>query len=207
MKKVIFISIVLVVLLTACSAKTTPPEINPTVAPTAEVLQTPVATEDTSMMMKPKFENGIYTFHLDPQNDSGQSGTATLEEIKGKVKVTLALENPNTTPQPAHIHLGKCPTPGDVKYPLTNVVNGKSETTVNTTMSALMKLGDLAINVHKSAQEVKTYVSCTDLSFTAANPGASAAVMPGKLGTTSPSDMKSDNDADDAMPAKTPNNK
>jgi len=59
-----------------------------------------------------------------------------------------------------HIHKGTCdkldPKPA---YPLSPVVNGKSETTVNASLDSLEK-GGYAINGHKSAQEVSTYVFC-----------------------------------------------
>src|SRR5262249_13183082 len=67
------------------------------------------------------------------------------------------------TPQPAHIHEGSCskldPKP---KYGLENVVDGKSSTTVPVKLEDLAK-GKYAINVHKSAQDLKTYVSCGDI--------------------------------------------
>jgi hypothetical protein len=63
-----------------------------------------------------------------------------------------------------HIHKGTCanldPKP---TYPLSPVVNGKSETTVNASLDSLEK-GGYAINGHKSAQEAKTYVFCGPIS-------------------------------------------
>ena len=104
------------------------------------------------------------TVTLDTQNNSGQSGTATLTEENGKVKVMLSLTGGDyTSPQPAHIHAGACPTPGAVTYPLTNVVNGKSETTINATMEQLKAKMPLAINVHKSAEEATMYTACGDI--------------------------------------------
>lgn len=95
---------------------------------------------------------------------SSESGTAKISEVDGKVKVAVELNGaPATTPQPAHIHVGTCPGVGDVKYPLTNVVNGKSETVLETTFDALMAELPLALNVHKSTPLIKTYVSCGDL--------------------------------------------
>lgn len=98
------------------------------------------------------------------QNNSGESGTATFEEQAGKTKVTLRMAGaPNGVAQPAHIHVGKCPTPGAVKYPLTNVVKGESVTVLDMPLAQLAAQGDLAVNVHKSAQESSFYVACGDL--------------------------------------------
>ncbi len=76
---------------------------------------------------------------------------------------------------PAHIHEGVCPAPGAVKYPLTNFVDGKSVTLVNASVDQLWKSLPLAINVHKSATELKSYVACGDLST--ATSGTAGAVM------------------------------
>lgn len=101
------------------------------------------------------------TVTLSALNKSGEAGTATLTEVNGKVQAKLTLTGtPKGVPQPAHIHMGSCPTPGDVKYPLTSVVDGKSETTLNVSFDDLMKNLPLAINVHKSVPQVKVYVSC-----------------------------------------------
>jgi hypothetical protein len=64
--------------------------------------------------------------------------------------------------QPVHIHKGTCaqldPKPA---FPLSPVVNGKSETVVNAPLAELEK--GYAINGHKSAQDIKTYVFCGDI--------------------------------------------
>jgi hypothetical protein len=104
------------------------------------------------------------TVELATQNDSGESGTATLTEQGSKTSVVLALENPpSDAPQPAHIHKGTCadldPAP---EYPLANVVGGASETTVDVPLDKL-ESGRFAINVHKSEAEAKVYVSCGNL--------------------------------------------
>jgi hypothetical protein len=99
---------------------------------------------------------------LEPQNSSGESGTATLTKAGDtKTKVVLEVQGaPAGVSQPVHIHKGTCanldPKPA---YPLSPVVNGKSETTVNVSLDSLEK-GGYAINGHKSAQDVKTYVFC-----------------------------------------------
>jgi hypothetical protein len=103
---------------------------------------------------------------LSEQNDLGQSGTAVLTETKeGKLNVKLSMSGGKfTLPQPAHIHVGSCPNPGAVKYPLNNVVNGMSETVLDVKLDDVMKSADkLAINVHKSAAESKVYTACGDI--------------------------------------------
>ena len=101
---------------------------------------------------------------LSEQNKSAESGTATLMEVDGKVKVTLKLTGALAgVTQPAHIHVGKCPDVGAVKYPLTSPIDGMSETMLDVTLAELKSQLPLGINVHKSATEAKVYVSCGDL--------------------------------------------
>jgi hypothetical protein len=114
----------------------------------------------TTTMMK---ENEMTVMlEADKSNNSTQSGTATLTEENGKVKVMIDVSAMGTA-QPAHIHAGTCPDVGAVVYPLTSVTDGKSETMIDTTLADLKTKGDLAINIHKSAQESKIYTSCGNL--------------------------------------------
>ncbi len=92
-----------------------------------------------------------------------QTGNASFEEKDGKVIVRITVSPALEGSQPAHIHTGACPTPGDVVYPLTDVVDGTSVTTLNATMEELTAKMPLAINVHKSTQEVKVYTACGDI--------------------------------------------
>src|SRR5436190_23969819 len=97
------------------------------------------------------------------QNKSGESGSARLTpEGPDKTRVEITLKGgPKGTPQPAHIHEGSCakldPKP---KQGLENVVDGKSSTVVP---QGIDSVRGMAINVHKSADDVKTYVSCGDI--------------------------------------------
>lgn len=103
-------------------------------------------------------------------SDSGRLGKVTFREVGGKVTVSIAMENKAATAsaEPAHIHVGACPEPGAVKYPLTSVVNGSSETTLpdDVTIESLKAMGPLAVNLHKSATELTKYIACGNLDFT-----------------------------------------
>ena len=104
------------------------------------------------------------TIVMHAQNGSGESGTATLTPMGPKTRIVIGLKGENTTgKQPAHVHAGSCahlnPAP---KYPLKDVVLGKSNTVVDASMDDLMS-SPMAINVHESAANLKKYVSCGDL--------------------------------------------
>ncbi len=106
------------------------------------------------------------TVPLSAQNDSGQSGLVTFSHnADGKLVVSIqATDVDYKDPQPAHIHLGSCPNPGSVRYPLTSVVDGLSETVIDTTWEELISSKEkMAVNIHKSAAESKVYTSCGDL--------------------------------------------
>ena len=101
---------------------------------------------------------------LSQQNKSKESGTAKLTPAGDKTKVELSIKGaPKGVSQPAHIHEGSCakldPKP---KYGLENVVDGKSTTEVPVGLAELRK-GGMAINVHKSKEDIKTYVSCGNI--------------------------------------------
>lgn len=115
---------------------------------------------------------GAIHVKLDEQNKSGQKAEATLIAVgTSTVKVVLNVTGkPSTVPQPAHIHIGSCPSPGAVKYPLTSVDKGASQTEIpNLTLDELLTQGPLAINVHKSATEASVYVACGNIIDTTAS--------------------------------------
>jgi hypothetical protein len=104
-----------------------------------------------------------YIVNLDAQNGSGEAGTATLLQKADGVEVIITLANAGTAAQPAHIHEGTCAKLNLApKYPLNNVVNGTSTTTVHGVTIADLLKSPVAINVHKSADDLKTYVACGD---------------------------------------------
>ena len=104
------------------------------------------------------------TVRLREQNKSKESGTARLTPQGDQTKVEISLKGaPKGVPQPAHIHDGTCAKlDAKPKHGLDNVVDGKSTTTVPVKLDELLK-GRNAINVHKSADDLKTYVACGNI--------------------------------------------
>jgi hypothetical protein len=105
------------------------------------------------------------TVRLQEQNKSGQSGTARLTPAgEGKTKVEISMKGgPKGVAQPAHVHDGSCPNPDPKpRYPLQDVTEGKSTSEVAADIKALTA-GKMAINVHKSKEDIKTYVACGNI--------------------------------------------
>lgn len=130
------------------------------------MMEKEVAKQPEAMMEK-KTETVMaksYTVTMQEQNGSKQIGTATIVDVDGKAKVTVKVAaGVKDAPQPAHVHIGACPAPGAVAYPLSAVVNGMSETTLAISTAELLGKLPLAINVHKSKDEASVYVSCGDI--------------------------------------------
>jgi Cu/Zn superoxide dismutase len=141
----------------------------------AALLLAPLSTVGTATLAAPAAtqpqQAQTITVKMNAQNGSGEDGTATITAAgPGMVMVMIDLANGPSTPQPAHIHRGTCANLDPAPFsPLTNVVNGKSDSTVPPDISDLLK-GGYAINIHKSAAEVATYVSCGDIMAETTNP-------------------------------------
>lgn len=118
------------------------------------------------------------TVKLEPQSGSSRSGIAVLAETSGKVKVIVNLSGSNEVARPAHIHVGSCPDVGAVKYPLTNLANGASQTTLDISLDQLMIQLPLAINIHKSSEEPSVYLACGDILKSTLQPGPRATPRP-----------------------------
>ncbi len=128
------------------------------IASCALVLAVLLGTVSTTRAAEPM------TVKLEPQNNSGESGTATLTAAGKQTKVSIEITGqPAGVNQPVHIHKGTCdkldPKP---TYPLKPVVNGKSVSTVKASMDDLMT-GGFAINGHKSTKDIKDYVFCGNI--------------------------------------------
>lgn len=101
---------------------------------------------------------------LQELNDSGITGSATLSPTSdGEVAVELEVDGSEGGPHPAHIHEGSCadldPEPA---FPLEDVVDGRSETTVDVDIDDLTA-SEYAINVHESPENPSNYVACADI--------------------------------------------
>jgi hypothetical protein len=103
------------------------------------------------------------TINIGPLNDSGVSGTVKFSPVGDRTEVEVKVDPNGNLDMPAHIHPGTCanltPQP---KYPLGNVRNGTSTTVVPATIDQLFA-GDLAVNIHKSNDDLKTYTACVDI--------------------------------------------
>ena len=103
------------------------------------------------------------TITLRTLNDSGVTGTVSFTDLRGKTGVDVEVSPAGNLDMPAHIHPGTCdnltPQP---KFPLENVKNGVSKTVVPVPIDELFA-GNLAVNIHKSNDDLKTYTACVDI--------------------------------------------
>jgi hypothetical protein len=104
------------------------------------------------------------TISLTTLNGSGVSGSVTLTALDNhRTQVEIRVDPAGHPDMPSHIHPGTCqnlvPQP---KYPLKNVMQGHSITIVPAAFVELLH-GDLAVNIHKSNQDLATYTACADL--------------------------------------------
>lgn len=96
-------------------------------------------------------------------NDSGVTGSVSFREVEGRTEVEVKVDPNGNLDMPAHIHPGSCddliPQP---KYPLENVRDGVSRTVVAARVDELFA-GGLALNVHRSNNDLGTYTACVDI--------------------------------------------
>lgn len=101
------------------------------------------------------------TVKMNALNKSGETGSATLTQVAKGLRVEVTIKGAPAADQPTHIHPGTCaklnPAP---EAPLSPLVNGKSVTVLAGKKLSDFTGGKFAINVHKSANDLKTYVSC-----------------------------------------------
>jgi hypothetical protein len=149
------VMVILAAAMVGCRAEkpaVTPPE--STTSPAA----TPTPATPTPATTSPE----ALTIQMKALNNSGQSGTATLTAVDGRTRVQIELANPAPEDQPVHVHSGTCSKLGSVEHPLSNVVNGRSDTTIDVSLPDLLS-SQSAINVHRSGSQASVYVSCGEI--------------------------------------------
>jgi hypothetical protein len=104
------------------------------------------------------------TIALTTLNASGVSGTVVLTALDARrTRVEIRVDPAGHPDMPSHIHPGTCadlvPQP---KYPLQNVRDGHSTTVITAAFGDLLR-GDLAVNLHNSNEDLRTYTACAEL--------------------------------------------
>jgi hypothetical protein len=164
MKKIFLILPAVLLFAAACgqqpAQQTTPPAQTPAATNNSAANSAAQNQQQNQNQSQPAFN--MVKITLDPQNNSGEKGTATIFDVQGKAKVIINMTGiPAKVLQPDHIHFGSCANLGGVKYPLTNVGNGAAQTMLPVSLAELVAQ-PFAINVHKSAAQINVYVACGD---------------------------------------------
>ena len=85
------------------------------------------------------------TIALETLNDSGVTGTVAFSDMGGRTRVDVTVDPSGNPDMPAHIHR-----------------NGTSTKVVAASIAELFA-GGLAVNIHKSNDDLKTYTACVDI--------------------------------------------
>jgi hypothetical protein len=100
------------------------------------------------------------------QNRPGETGTVTLEQIPGGVKIAIKMTGGQNGTQPIHIHTGTCAKLNPVPtYTLTEIVHGSSTTTISGINLGDLLKGNYVIDVHESSADIKRYVACAAIAI------------------------------------------
>ena len=106
-----------------------------------------------------------FTIALDEQNDSGQSGWATLTDRGDDTEVVLSLSTGAMETRSVHIHSGQCGASlGGVVHGLTSFVGGAGGSSTlleGVSLDSLLN-GDFAINAH-NAETGSIYTACGNI--------------------------------------------
>jgi hypothetical protein len=148
------VMMILAVGMAGCRAQE--PAVTPPDSTTPPAVSTPATPETAKARPEP------LAIRMMALNNSGQSGTATLTAVDGRTRIQIELSNPAPEGQPVHVHSGSCSKLGSVEHPLSNVVNGRSDTTIDVSLPDLLS-SPSAINVHRSASQANVYVSCGEI--------------------------------------------
>jgi hypothetical protein len=104
---------------------------------------------------------------LKPAHRSGVSGTARLVQGSAGVTVTLRLDERVAGTLPAHIHTGPCSDEPTIRDPriwvsLTEVIDGRSQSTVTVATLPELQGESASINVHDPGRDLRSLV-CGDI--------------------------------------------
>ncbi len=108
--------------------------------------------------------SNVVSLSLDLAGAGKTLGLAVLSEENGNTKVALTLADTSGT-HPAHIHTGTCGSNGPVKYQLSPVVGGKSETVLNGITLASLLSSPTYVNTHKSTSDFADF-ACANVKGT-----------------------------------------
>ena len=109
---------------------------------------------------------------LGGSNLSGSATLAPLEDGRTRIEVQLPADGGD---HPMHVHDGPCAEVDPVPwYALSDVQRGASGTDVTLTVADLTRTRK-SILVHRSAQDLDTYVACADIVLPAVAAGGAAA--------------------------------
>jgi hypothetical protein len=105
------------------------------------------------------------TIKMNALNGSGENGTAVFTQEADGLHVKVTLKNaPKEVAQPTHIHLGTCKNINKApEYALKNTTDGSNDSVVPGVKLSDLAKGSYALNVHKSTDDLATYVSCGDI--------------------------------------------
>ncbi len=118
----------------------------------------------TVAMFAPATGQSIFSVPLDEADDSGIHGGASIRGVDGQVEVTVFISEGDTDGvHPVHIHDGTCDDLGGVAYPLEDIVDGESVTTLEDLELADIMTGEYAINAHMSEDDMGTHVMCGNI--------------------------------------------
>ncbi len=123
-------------------------------------------TDNETATTTPVAEPARVNVTLNEVAKSGESGAAVLENVDGKLKITITVsDTPAGVAQPAFVYAGSCAKLGEAKYTLADVVGGTSETVLDTeTVEQFLTGLPLAISIQKSEKDVKKSIACGDIS-------------------------------------------
>ena len=162
MKKTIALGLALVALAAACGGDDDEDD-----AAGATTALTDTGLTDTDDLLddaEDALDDVSFTLDLEEQNNSGITGEVEFSPTsEGAVEVEIEVDGSDGGPHPAHIHAGSCaeldPNPA---FPLADVVDGRSETTVDVDVGELTAQ-EYAVNVHESPENADVYVACADI--------------------------------------------